>query len=70
MQDNYIQMYLKSNEGKSFLKAKIYMHMTAVSKNVCINKLDEIVNKYKHIYKRNIKMKPADVKVNAYWVQC
>ena len=63
-------MHLKSNEGKSFLKAKICMHMTAVSKNVCINKLDEKVNKYKDTYKRTIKMKPADVKVNAYWVQC
>ena len=27
------------------LKSKIYKHMTAVSKNVCIDKLDEIVEK-------------------------
>ena len=28
------------------LKNKIYKHMTSISKNVCMNKLDDIVNKY------------------------
>ena len=36
--------------------------MTAVSKNVYIDKLDEIVDKYNNKYQRTIKMKPADVK--------
>ena len=28
------------------LKNEIYKHMTSISKNVCIDKLDETVNKY------------------------
>ena len=37
--------------------------MTSVSKNVYINKLDDIVDEYNNTYHRTIKMKPADVKV-------
>ena len=40
--------------------------MTSISKNVYINKLDDIVNEYKHTYYRAIKMKPVDVKDNTY----
>ena len=40
--------------------------MTAIWKNVYINKLDDIVNEYNNTYHRTIKMKPADVKDNAY----
>ena len=40
--------------------------MTAISKNVYINKLDDIVNEYNNTYHRTIKMKPADVKDNTY----
>ena len=36
--------------------------MTSVLKNACIDKLDDIVNKYNNTYHRTIKMKPADVK--------
>ena len=36
--------------------------MTSVSKNVYINKLDYIVNKYNNTYHTTIRMKPADVK--------
>ena len=36
--------------------------MTSVLKNVCIDKLDDIVNKYNNTYLCTIKMKPADVK--------
>ena len=36
--------------------------MTAVSKNVYINKLDEIDDKYNKTYHGTIKMKPADIK--------
>ena len=39
--------------------------MTAVSKNVCIDKLDDIVNEYDNTY-RTIKTKPIDVKGNTY----
>ena len=39
--------------------------MTSISKNVYIDKLDDIVNKYKNTY-RTIKMKPVDVKSSTY----
>ena len=40
--------------------------MTAISKNVYINKLDDIVNEYNNTYHRIIKMKPVNVKDNTY----
>ena len=47
-------MYSTFNEGKSVvaerfirtLKNKIYKHMTAISKNIYIDVLNDIVNKY------------------------
>ena len=67
-------MYSIHNEGKSVvaeifirtLKNKIYKYMTAISKNVYIDKLDDIVNEYNNIYFRTIKMKPVDVKNKTY----
>ena len=38
--------------------------MTSVSKNVDVDKLDDIVHKYNNIYHTAIKMKPIDVKTN------
>ena len=40
--------------------------MTAISKNVYINKLDDIVKEYNNTYHTLIKMKPVDVKDNTY----
>ena len=40
--------------------------MTSVLKNVYIDKLDDIVNKYSSTYHRTIKMEPIDVKDNTY----
>ena len=40
--------------------------MTSISKNVYIDKLDDIVNKYKNIYYSTIKIKPVDVKTSTY----
>ena len=40
--------------------------MTKVSKNVCIDKLDDIAGEYNNKYNRAIKMKPVDVKDNTY----
>ena len=40
--------------------------MTAVSKNVYIDKLDDIVNGCNNTYHRTIKMKPADVNNNTH----
>ena len=41
--------------------------MNSVSKNVYIDKLDDIVNKYNNTYHIAIKMKHADVKPNTYF---
>ena len=46
------------------LKNKSYKYMTLILKNVYIDKLDEIVNKYSNTYHSTIKMKPVDVKSN------
>ena len=40
--------------------------MTLVSKNVDVDKLDDIVHKYNNIYHTTNKMKPVDVKTNTY----
>ena len=40
--------------------------MTSVSKNLYIDKLDDIVNKYNNTYHNTIKMKPVDVRTNTY----
>ena len=69
LQDNDIVMYSTYNEGKSVvrtLKSKIDKHMTSISKNVYIDKLDDIVNEYNNAYHTTIKMKPIDVKDNTY----
>ena len=74
LQDNDIVMYSTNNEGKSavaerFIRTltnKIYKHMTAISKNVYIDKLDDIVKEYNNTYHTSIKMKPVDVKDNTY----
>ena len=39
--------------------------MTSISKNVYIDKLDDIVDEYNNTYHTTIKMKPIDVKDNA-----
>ena len=74
LEKNEIEMYLTHNEGKSVvagrffrtLKNKIYKHMNSISKNVYIDKLDDIVNEYNNTYHRAIKMKHVDVKDNTY----
>ena len=40
--------------------------MTSVSKNVQIDKLNDIVNKYNNTYNSTIKIKPVDVKSNTH----
>ena len=52
LKDNDVEMYSIHNEGKSVvaerfirtLKNKVYKYMTAISKNVYIDKLDDLVN--------------------------
>ena len=48
------------------LKNKIYEYIISIPKNISINKLDNIVNKYNNTYHRTIAMKPADVKSSSY----
>ena len=56
-------MYSTQNKGKSVvaerfirtLKRNIYKHIIAVSKNVYIDKLDDLINEYKNTYYRTIK---------------
>ena len=67
-------MYSTHNEEKFViaerfirtLKNKIFKHMTAVSKNVYFDVLDDIVNKYNNTVHRTIKMKPIDVTDDSY----
>ena len=74
LKDNNIEMYSTHNEGKSVvaerfirtLKNKIYKHMTATSKNVCFDVLDDIVDEYNNRYHKTIKMKPIDVKNDSF----
>ena len=40
--------------------------MTSISKNVYIEKLNDIVNKYNNTFYGTIKMKPVAVKDNTY----
>ena len=69
LQINNIEIYSTFHEGKSVvaerfiktLKNKIYKHMTAISKNVYVDVLDDIVNKYNNMVHKTIKMKPIDV---------
>ena len=67
-------MYSTHNEGKSVvaesfiraLKRKIYNYLTSISKNVYIDKLDDIADEYNNTYQATIKMRPIDVKDNTY----
>ena len=74
LEKNDTEMYLTHNERKSVvtrrflrtLKNKTYKYMTSVSKNLYIDKLDDIVNKYNNTYDSTINVKPVDVKSNTY----
>ena len=74
LEKNDIEKYSTHKEGKSviaerfirILKSKIYKYITSISKNIYIDKLDYIVNKYNNTYHKTLKMKPADVKWRLY----
>ena len=74
LKDNDIIMYSTQNEGKSAvakrfirtLKNKIYKHMTAISKNVYYDVLDDIVDKYNNTYHKTIGLKPIDIKNDSF----
>ena len=67
-------MYSIYNQGKSVvaerfirtLKSKIFKRMTAISKNVYFDVLDDIVKKYNNTVHRTIKPKPIEVTDDSY----
>ena len=67
-------MHSTFNEGKpvvaeTFIKAlknTIFKHMTTLPKNVYIDVLNDIVNKYNNSVHRTIKIKPIDVTGDSY----
>ena len=69
-----IEMYSTFNEGKSVvaerfirtLETKIHKKMTAISKNIYFDALDDIVDKYNNTIHRTIKMKSIDVTDDSY----
>ena len=74
LKDKNIEMYSTHNEGKPVvaerfirtLKNKIYKQMTAISKNVYFDVLDDIVDEYNNTYNKTIKMKPIDIKSDSF----
>ena len=74
LKDNDIEMHLIHYKGKSaaaerFIKTlenKIFKQVTAISKNVYFDVLDDVVNKHNNTVYRTIKMKPIDVKDKTY----
>ena len=74
LQDNGIAIYSIHNHRKSVVaerfiktvKNKIYKYMTSISRNVFIDKLDNIVDEYSNTKDIIIKMKPLDVIDNTY----
>ena len=74
LEKNTIEMYSAHNEGKSVAAERfsrtlmniIYKYMTSTPKNVYIDKLDDVVNKYNNTYHRTTKMRLFDVKSSTY----
>ena len=71
LQDNNLEMYSTHNKGKSVvverfietLKNKIYKYMTSISKDVYIDKLNDIVNKCNNKYHSTMKQIKAELRV-------
>ena len=74
LERNDIEMYSTHNEDKSVVaerfirtfKNKTYKYMTSVSQNVCVDKLNDIVNECYNTYDKTINIKPVDIKSNKY----
>ena len=71
---NNMEMYSTYNEVNSVvaeqfistLKDKVFKHMTAISKNLYFDVLDNIVNKNNNTVHKTIKMKPINVTSDSY----
>ena len=75
LKENNIEMYSTYTQGIytvvadrfiKTLKNKIFKHMATVSKKVCFDVLDDIVDKYNNTSHKTIKMKPIYVKSDFY----
>ena len=74
---NNIEMHSTYNEGKPVvaerftrtLKNKFFKHRTAISRNIYLDELDDIVNKCNNTVHRTIKTKPIDV-TDDYYAEC
>ena len=74
LEEYAVEMYSTHNEGKSIvakrliraLKKEICKYMTSISKNVYIDKLDDIVKKTNNVCSSTIKMKSVDIKSSTY----
>ena len=74
LDENNIEMYSMHNEEEFFIaekfsrtfKNKIYKYMASISKNLYIDKIDDVVNKYNNTYVNKIKVKPVDIIVSTY----
>ena len=60
-----LETYSIHDEGKPVV-AETFIR-TAISKNLYIYKLDDLVNEYNNTYHRAIKMKPFEVKISKYF---
>ena len=69
LHDSGTELYSAYNKGKS-LDAEIFIrtfrHMTAVSKKVYFDKLDNIVDKCNNIYQIRIKIKPVNLELQPW----
>ena len=67
MRDSYLKMYLTLNEVIFFFVAERVIRtlkeivINSISKNVYIDKLDDIVNKYNNTHHSTVNMKSVDV---------
>ena len=74
LEDNGIKMRSTHNERKSVLverfirtlKNKTYKYITSILRNLYIDNLADIVNKYNNTHHSTIKIKLADVKSTTY----
>ena len=69
LEKNAVEMHSARNEGKSVVAERfirILKNIISKSKNVYIDKLNDIVNKYNNIYHSTIKMKPVDVNLSTH----
>ena len=71
---NDIEMYLNYIKGRAVvverfvrtLKKNIYKYLTSISKNMCTDKLGDILNKYSNTYHSTINIKSADVTLSPF----